>query len=123
MQIRLKRVYAGASGEDGYRVLVERLWPRGMTKERAGIDLWMKEAGASAELRKWFGHDPGKWEEFRRKYEEELKEKPELIRQLAALVRERPAITFLFAAHDESHNNAVALKEYLEKTGLRQGSS
>lgn len=113
--IRLKRVYREPEPGDGYRVLVERLWPRGLSKERAGIDLWLKEAGASTELRKWFGHDPVRWEEFRMKYFQELSEKPDLIRQLLDLVNEKPVITFLFAAHDEENNNAVALKEYLLK--------
>jgi len=115
--IRLKRVYDEPAPEDGFRVLVERLWPRGMTKERAQIVLWIREAGASTELRKWFSHDPDKWEEFRQKYFLELSERPEVIRQLVDLINENKVVTFLFAAHDEEHNNAVALKMYLEKRG------
>ena len=115
--IRIKRIYEAPDGEDGFRVLVERLWPRGMRKERPKIDLWMRDAGASPALRKWFGHDPAKWEEFEDKYFHELSGKPEVIDQLTALVREHPVITFLFAAKDEEHNNAVALKKYLGMRG------
>ena len=112
--IRLKRVYETPGASDGYRVLVERLWPRGMTRERAKIDLWLRDAGASTGLRKWFGHDPARWEEFRRRYFEELSGKPDLVRALTRIIRENPTVSFLFSAHDEVHNNAVALKEYLE---------
>jgi len=115
--IRLKRVYHEPEAGDGYRVLVERLWLRGLSKERARIDLGLRDAGASTELRKWFGHEPEKWAEFRTKYFDELAKKPDLIRQLLDLAKEKPVITFLFAAHDEEHNNAVALKKYLEKKG------
>jgi len=117
MTIRLKRVYDSPDEDDGFRVLVERLWPRGLTKERAQIDLWVKEAGASTELRKWFGHDPAKWEEFRRKYFEELDGRPQVIQQLSDMIRKYKTVTFLFAARDPEHNNAVALKEYLEAHG------
>ncbi|OPZ44862.1 MAG: hypothetical protein BWY93_00214 [Euryarchaeota archaeon ADurb.BinA087] len=116
--IRTKRVYDTPDEGDGFRVLVERLWPRGMRKERAAIDLWMRDAGASPALRKWFAHDPAKWEEFEDKYFYELSEKPEVIDQLAGLAREHPVITFLFAAKDEEHNNAVALKQYLDMRGM-----
>jgi uncharacterized protein YeaO (DUF488 family) len=117
MTIRLKRVYDSPDEEDGFRVLVERLWPRGLTKERARIDLWVKEAGASTELRKWFGHDPAKWEEFRKRYFGELEGRPQVVRQLTEVIREHETVTFLFAAHDQEHNNAVALKEYLDAHG------
>jgi uncharacterized protein YeaO (DUF488 family) len=115
MTIRLKRVYEPPTGDDGYRILVERLWPRGMSKERAKIDLWMKEAGASPELRTWYGHDPEKWEEFRRRYFTEIRQRPEVLRRIQETVREKGTVTFVFAAHDERHNNAVALKEFLEE--------
>ncbi len=121
MTIRLKRVYELPSSEDGYRVLVERLWPRGMSKERAKIDLWVRDAGASTALRKWFGHDPQKWEEFRRRYMDEISKRPDVVKQLLDLVRENAVVTFLFSAHDEEHNNAVALKEFLEMNEERQG--
>jgi uncharacterized protein YeaO (DUF488 family) len=116
--IRTKRIYEAPDGEDGFRVLVERLWPRGMRKERAEIDLWMRDAGASPALRKWFGHDPAKWEEFEDKYFHELSGNHEVIDQLTALAREHPVITLLFAAKDEEHNNAVALKQYLDMRGV-----
>jgi uncharacterized protein YeaO (DUF488 family) len=112
--IRIKRVYDPPSKEDGYRILVERLWPRGISKERAGIDLWLKDAGASPELRTWFGHDPQRWEEFRRRYFEEMRGRREVVETLRQAIRERGTVTFVFAARDGEHNNAVALREYLE---------
>jgi uncharacterized protein YeaO (DUF488 family) len=117
MAIRLKRVYDPPSPEDGFRVLVERLWPRGMTKERAKVDLWIKETGASPELRRWYSHEPLKWEEFRRRYFRELDGHPEPVNQLKELMLEDRTITFLFSTHDLDRNNAVALKEYLEAHG------
>jgi uncharacterized protein YeaO (DUF488 family) len=114
MSIQLKRIYDPHSTGDGVRVLVERLWPRGVTKERAKIDLWVKEAGASTELRKWYGHESSKWEEFRRKYFIELDGHPEVVHLLRELTRTNRVVTFLFAAHDLDRNNAAALKEYLE---------
>lgn len=116
--IRTKRIYEAPDGEDGFRILVERLWPRGVRKERAAVDLWLRDAGASPALRQWFGHDPAKWGDFVDKYVHELSGKPEVIDRLAALAREHPMITFLFAAKDEEHNNAVALKQYLEMRGV-----
>lgn len=114
MSIRLKRVYEPPAPEDGYRILVERLWPRGFSKEQAKLDLWVKDAGASNGLRTWFGHDPLKWEEFRRRYRKEIRSRPEIIRQLTGAVRTHGTVTFLFAARDAAHNSAVALKEFLE---------
>lgn len=114
MSIVLKRAYEPEEKEDGYRVLVERLWPRGLAKERAHVDLWLKDAGASTELRKWFGHDPKKWVEFRRRYFDEIKGRPQVLEELRDVLRDHDVVTFLFAAHDEEHNNAVALKEFLE---------
>ncbi len=113
-RIKLKRVYEGASQEDGYRILVERLWPRGLKKEQVAVNLWLKEVAPSPELRTWFGHDPAKWEEFRRRYWAELKEKKEQIDLLHQKIREG-AVTFVYAARDEQHNAALALKEFLEK--------
>ena len=115
MGIRLKRAYEPAAAEDGYRVLVERLWPRGLSKDRARVDRWIKEAGASTELRRWFGHDPARWEEFRRRYADEVRARPGVREELRGVLREHATVTFLFAAHDEEHNNAVALKELLER--------
>ncbi len=115
-RIKLKRVYEEASREDGYRVLVERLWPRGLKKEQVAMDLWLKEVAPSPELRTWFGHDPAKWEEFRRRYWAELKEKKEQIDLLRQKIK-KGTVTFVYSAHDEQHNAAAALtlKEYLEK--------
>jgi len=118
MPIKLKRVYEPPDGADGYRILVERLWPRGISKEAAKADLWLKDAGASPGLRTWFGHDPLKWEEFRRKYFEEIRSRPAVVRELADAIRRHGTVTFLFAAHDAEHNNAVALKEFLEQDDL-----
>lgn len=115
MPILLKRVYEPPGTADGYRILVERLWPRGMAKEQAKLDLWLKDAGASPRLRTWFGHDPRKWEEFRRRYFDEIRSRPDVIRELADAIRDHATVTFLFAAHDAEHNNAVALKEFLEQ--------
>ena len=115
MEIRLKRVYETPEAADGYRVLVERLWPRGISKEHAKVDLWVKDAGASTGLRTWFGHDPAKWVEFREKYFEEIRTRPDIIGQLREAIRSHKKVTFLFAAHDTEHNNALALKEFLEK--------
>ena len=112
--IRLKRVYDPPTEDDGFRILVERLWPRGVSKERAGIDLWLKDAGASPELRRWFGHDPGKWEEFRRRYFAEMRGRKDLVKALREQIREKGTVTFVFAARDEEQNNAVALRDFLE---------
>jgi len=111
--IQVKRIYDRPAAGDGFRVLVERLWPRGMIRERAKVDLWVQDAGASTDLRKWFSHNPEKWEEFKRKYFDELSKKPEVVRLLIDLVREKPIVTFLYAAHDKERNSAVALKMYL----------
>jgi uncharacterized protein YeaO (DUF488 family) len=114
--IRLKRVYEGSLKTDGTRILVERLWPRGVRKEEAAIDLWLKEVAPSPELRKWYGHDPDKWEEFCKRYRSELDGKGEVLDDLRRRLREGP-VTFVFAARDEERNSAVLLKEYLEKPG------
>jgi uncharacterized protein YeaO (DUF488 family) len=115
--IRVKRVYDPPSEDDGTRILVDRLWPRGLSKERAGIHLWLREAGPSAELRKWFGHDPARWEEFRRRYWAELSEKRDLVLAIRKKEREGP-VTLLHAARDRARNNAVVLKMFLEDEGL-----
>lgn len=114
--IRLKRVYEKPSQEDGTRVLVERLWPRGLTKDAAKVHLWLRDIAPSTELRRWFGHDPARWQEFRRRYREELKGKPELIRALRERAKEG-TVTLVFAARDERRNSAVLLKEVLEGRG------
>jgi uncharacterized protein YeaO (DUF488 family) len=111
--IQLKRVYEQETPADGVRYLIERLWPRGVKKESLHIEAWLKEAGPSTELRKWFNHDPEKWSEFRRRYFAELNQRKEAwapIREAA----ERGTVTLLYSSHDTEHNNAVALKEYIE---------
>lgn len=110
--IRIKRVYEPPSLEDGTRVLVDRLWPRALTKEKAAIDEWMKEIAPSAELRTWFGHDPARWPEFRRRYTAELRQRVTLLNRLRDLARDR-RVTLVFGAHDEEHNDAVVLREIL----------
>jgi uncharacterized protein YeaO (DUF488 family) len=112
--IRLKRAYEDAATGDGRRVLVERLWPRGVTKEKAALDLWLKDVAPSRDLRTWFGHDPAKWPEFRRRYREELDGREDEVAQLADLSREG-TVTFVYGARDEEHNAAVVLKEYVEE--------
>ena len=110
--IRLKRVYEAPAKEDGFRILVERLWPRGMSKQRAGVDLWLKEVAPSPELRSWYAHDTQKWGEFQKRYLAELRENP-AVEQLQSLLREKPIVTFVYAAHDEEHNSALVLKSFL----------
>ncbi|WP_292319232.1 DUF488 domain-containing protein [Caldisphaera sp.] len=112
--IKLKRVYDKASPDDGLRILVERLWPRGIKKENAKIDLWLKEVAPSNELRKWFSHDPLKWLEFKEKYYEELNKNREAIEKLLDIVKNKKDVTLIYSSKDKEHNNAVALKEYLE---------
>jgi uncharacterized protein YeaO (DUF488 family) len=111
-EVRIKRAYEAPSPHDGTRILVDRLWPRGVKKATAGISQWMKEIAPSNELRKWFGHDPARWEEFRRRYEAELAQKRDLIGQLRDLASKGP-LTLVYAAHDEAHNQAVVLREKL----------
>lgn len=111
--IQVKRVYEPPAREDGKRFLVDRLWPRGLKKERARIDAWLKEVAPSDALRKWFGHEPGKWRGFQQRYFKELEAKPEVWRPLLDAARKGP-VTLLFSAKDETHNNAVALRKFLE---------
>lgn len=110
--IRIKRVYDEPTPEDGKRILVDRLWPRGITKDKARIDEWLKEVAPSDGLRQWFGHDPARWDEFRERYRRELDAKAELLDGLRKLVA-GGTVTLLFAAKDEKHNNAVVLKDIL----------
>ena len=115
MNIQVKRVYDPPSADDGLRVLVDRLWPRGLSKASLKLDEWMKEIAPSNELRQWFGHDENKWAEFQKRYFKELDGHSDLIEQLLQKSH-TGKLALLFAAKDEEHNNAVALKEYLEKT-------
>ncbi len=110
--IRLKRAYDPAAPDDGTRVLVDRLWPRGVSKEHAALDQWMKEIAPSAALRKWFSHDPAKWGEFRRRYVAELRENEALVEELRAIARKGP-LTLVYSARDEEHNDAVELRDVL----------
>ncbi|MDI9847403.1 DUF488 domain-containing protein [Rhodoblastus sp. 17X3] len=112
LDIRLKRAYVTPSRDDGVRVLVDRLWPRGVLKSDVAIDLWLKELAPSTKLRQWFGHDPGRWDEFRRRYQSELAGKTALLDELRAIAR-RGSLTLVFAARDECHNQAVVLRDVL----------
>jgi uncharacterized protein YeaO (DUF488 family) len=107
--VKLKRAYEPPEPEDGKRILIDRLWPRGVSKEHASLDQWMKEIAPSTALRKWFGHDPSRWEEFRRRYAKEVHQHPDLLDQLRTLAREGP-VTLVYSAHDEAHNDAVELR-------------
>ena len=113
MAIRIKRVYEEADCADGFRVLVDRLWPRGLAKGDARIDLWAKQAAPSAALRKWFAHDPDKWQEFLHRYFAELDARPEDLASLEDAAR-HCTVTLLYAARDTLHNHALALKTYLD---------
>lgn len=113
--LKLKRIYEPAAASDGFRILVDRLWPRGVSKSAAHVDLWMKNVAPSNTLRKWFAHDPARWSEFQRRYRAELRTVPELTRELKRLLKENPTTTLLFGARDEEHNQAVALRAFLSR--------
>jgi uncharacterized protein YeaO (DUF488 family) len=110
--VRLKRAYDPPAAEDGVRILVDRLWPRGLRKADAAIDHWLKEAAPSTELRRWFGHEPSRWNEFRRRYRAELSGKPAVVEELKQIARKGP-VTLIFAARDEARNEAVVLRDLL----------
>ncbi|CDX15585.1 conserved hypothetical protein [Mesorhizobium sp. ORS 3324] len=110
--VAVKRVYEAPHKSDGQRVLVDRVWPRGVSKKDAALDLWLKEIAPSDELRKWFGHEPERWAEFQKRYRAELDDNEEAVAQLRGLLGQGK-VTLLFGAHDEAHNNAVALMGYL----------
>jgi uncharacterized protein YeaO (DUF488 family) len=112
--IRVKRVYEEPAKEDGYRILVDRLWPRGLTKERARVDLWIKEIAPSDALRKWYGHEPEKWPEFEKRYRAELAKKKELLAEIERLEKEHGKVTLLFGRKDEKQNQAVVLASILK---------
>ncbi len=111
--IQVKRVYEKPSRNDGLRVLVDRLWPRGLTKERAAVDLWLKDVAPSTELRKWFGHDPAKWKQFQVRYRKELRAKKDALELLKQKSKEY-TVTLVYGARDEEHNEALVLKKILE---------
>ena len=115
--IKLKRAYEKPSRKDGWRILVERLWPRGLSKADAAIDLWLKDIAPSPQLRKWFAHDSAKWEQFRRRYWKELSGNKDAVTELTKIMK-RGAVTFVYAARDPEHNSAVALQEYLKRSEL-----
>ncbi len=111
--IKLKRAYEPSDREDGFRVLVERLWPRGLKKEAVALDLWLKEIAPSPGLRQWFGHDPARWEEFCRRYWAELADRPDAVKLLREKLRQG-RVTLVYGSRDQEHNAAVALKQFLE---------
>lgn len=114
MQVSIKRVYEEPAANDGFRILVDRLWPRGLTKVRAQVDLWLPEVAPSTELRKWFDHDPLKWQKFQKRYDEELHQQPDAVARLLRELRKGPA-TLLYAAKDELLNHALVLQRFLKK--------
>ncbi len=118
--IRLKRAYDRPSPDDGRRILVERLWPRGLKKEALELDAWQKDVAPSTELRKWFGHDPAKWQEFRRRYFAELERNPRAVEAVLSAVR-KGRVTLIYSSHDTVHNAAVVLKDYLEDARAGHG--
>lgn len=114
MSVRIKRIYDAPADDDGYRVLVDRIWPRGLAKSEARVDRWLKEIAPSSELRRWFGHDPSRWDEFRRRYRAELEESTAPLEELAEKAQGTP-LTLLFGARDQQHNQAVVLREWLDE--------
>lgn len=113
--IKIKRIYEDSTKADGYRILVDRLWPRGISKERAHADLWLKEVTPSDKLRKWYSHDPEKWNEFQKKYKAELKDKTDELSEIKKIEKEKKVVTLLYAAKDEKHTHAIVLQKILEK--------
>ncbi len=112
MEIRVKRIYEPPESADEYRLLVDRIWPRGVSKARASIDAWMREVAPSSELRAWFAHDASRWQEFKQRYAVELGTRQDLVAEILSLTRDRP-VTLLYSARDPDHNQAVALAAYL----------
>lgn len=112
MTLQIKRIYEPPSKEDGVRILVDRLWPRGISKDEARVDTWLKDVAPSADLRRWFGHDPDKWSEFRQRYKAELEHNPAAVHQLKRQIGQAPA-TLLYGARDTEHNNAVVLRDFV----------
>lgn len=118
MDVRLKRAQVAPARNDGYRVLVDRIWPRGIPRDDLRADLWMKDVAPSEELRRWFDHEVEKWPEFRRRYLEELREKGDALDELVERLRRGRRVTLVFGARDTNHNNAVVLKEYLQRAAI-----
>jgi len=119
MDLRVKRVYEAPAPDDGTRILVDRLWPRGLAREKARVDLWLKELAPSTALRKWFDHDPGKWEEFKQRYRLELQQQPDALAHAIEAMGSGP-VTLLFAARETRFNDAVALREFILAHGRRR---
>lgn len=117
LRIKIERIYDNPKGDNSFRILVDRLWPRGLSKEKVRIDLWQKDIAPSNSLRKWFGHDENKWDEFKRKYFKELDKKNDnnTVDRIIKMAKEQNSITLLYGTKEERFNNAVALKEYLEE--------
>ena len=111
--IKVKRIYEAKQKDDGFRILVDRLWPRGLSKSKANIDLWLKDIAPSDSLRKWFSHDPKKWEAFRKKYADELARKTDLVNQIKKIESDKGVVTLLFSSKEEDFNDAVALNKIL----------
>lgn len=116
MPIGIKRVYDEPGPQDGFRILIDRIWPRGLTKETARMDLWLKDIAPSTPLRQWFGHDPKKWPEFKKRYFAELEDRQDLVKQILDKAKQG-RVTLVFGAKDKEHSNAQALKEYLDAFG------
>lgn len=115
MTVKLKRIYLKPEKSDGCRILVDRLWPRGLTKRKAKVDHWLRDIAPSTSLRKWYGHDPKRWSEFKRRYRVELKKQKDAMQGLKGLLKEHKTVTFLFSSKEEKLNNAAALKAHLRK--------
>lgn len=115
MSIHTKRIYSPASPQDGFRVLVDRIWPRGVSKAEADLDVWLKDIAPSTELRKWFGHDPAKMNEFVSRYRQELGANPSAVETLAGYIHDHPVVTLLYAARDTENNEAVVLADYMRQ--------
>lgn len=115
MKIKLRRIYDEPQKSDGARYLVDRLWPRGVSKDGASLDGWFKKITPSNDLRKWFGHDPNKWDEFQSAYKEELSKKGEALNEVVSTIEDKDAVTFLYAAKDTEHTHAIVLKEVVEQ--------
>ena len=111
--VKLKRIYEKPKSSDGYRVLVDRLWPRGISKVEAKLDLWLKDIAPSNELRQWFDHDPAKWSEFQKKYKSEIIDNESIFRELKSIIQKHEVVTLLYGAKDEKHNQAVVIKSLL----------
>lgn len=121
--LRLKRAYELATPDDGLRILIDRLWPRGVSKAEAKLDDWMKDVAPSTELRQWFSHDPARWAEFQRRYRVELQQHSEELNHIRALAKKQ-TVTLIYSAHDEAHNDAVVLRDVLlEKKGSSRNST